>query len=194
MEPSTPETPLAPPVRPDPAGVRRHQAWPGVFGILMIAFGVIGILLVLWSVAATVWYLVAPNTVPAMLLPGATLLPMWYHAVALGWSVLLFGVRVLEIVGGSGLLQRRAWGVRWARIWAWSHLAVTTLGTAWGLAMLPRTMQAAAQSTGGPMLPGTGAFAVLMSIVGWAITVSLPVVLLVWLRRAESRAEIAEWR
>jgi len=117
------------------------------------------------------------------LVTGALLLAgIWLALPARYWPIDLAGsaLAALCVVSGAGMLARRAWGARLARISSWITLGLGLLLTT----ALASTIAHLAGSygpvgAGGAALMGTIALLVLPYLVG------LPLLQLAWLRRAE---------
>lgn len=174
-------------------------------GVVAIIFGVLGMVSGLWgTVAPFIMHSAAEslrtNTPPAGQGPDPAAMldavSAWRVSMSLA-SAVAMAVAVLLLIAGIGLVQRRSWGVRAAKTWAWMRVltAVWIVGVS---AMAQRDQMAAAiQGPGAPpgmpafMLSGVAAGVVVLGLLwAWA----LPAFMLVWFRTRSVKAEIAGWR
>lgn len=99
------------------------------------------------------------------------------------------------LAGGIGLLCRRAWAVRTLLLWAvlkCLHAPAPAV-----LGYLTQHAAMAQTGAGATPIPGAGgvmdAFLIFSAALGVAWGVALPIFVLVWLRRATVRADVATW-
>jgi hypothetical protein len=169
--------------------------WPTVLGVIAIILGVLGAL----GAAFTILSYGMLTRLAGAGGGGAQLQAQIQTQMeqTRGWAMICsaveLGVAVLLVAAGVGLVNRRRWGVSAARAWAIIKMAwvVVRLVVGW------QSQQMAFQSNpafGGPnagFMRAMQAVGVVVSLVwGWA----LPVVMLVWLSRSKSKAEVATWK
>lgn len=165
--------------------------WPTAVGVISIIYA--GLILLSTSINALgrVW-------------PGGTTrdmmaaMPSWYVASQAATTVLQTALAVLLLVGGILLLRRRPASRGLHLAWAWGAAALTVLGFAIALWMMPvmeRELQRA-------MPPGTGSVAAgaiatgamwLGVIGGFVIGLVYPIFVLAWFYRGRIRQEVALW-
>ena len=117
--------------------------------------------------------------------------------MSIGLAILAVGLAVLLLIGGVGVLRRRAWAPRACNTWAVLKVLLVIANAVVGYAVQKQTLlwmqgQSARMPPGWGAISGsmpgmTACFALLW---GWA----LPVFLLIWLARGTIKEEIAPWR
>jgi hypothetical protein len=190
----------APPTAPGRlVAPEQRSAWPVVIGIVAVVFGILGAsgrALSMITVVVMQW--MNSNDAPPLgdeeagaaigAIPDA-----WFNATIASYIVGGL-ISLLLLVGGTGLLRRRRWGVSTLKVWAVARI-VSSLPEA-GLAyVIQREQFATMQASGGlvmpmPMTSGLLYFTVLWTI-AWAA--ALPIAVLVVLTMRKSREEIATW-
>jgi hypothetical protein len=180
-----------PPTRPPTAAAREpsRPAWPTVFGVLGVIYASLGLLGGCCTVAQPMFW---PPYVEFLKETGATqdmidqmnagLPPIWWAIIS---GILSLVMATLLMVGSIRLLRRQPSGVRLCTIWSIITLGWTPIGIAVGVYF----QFAALQEMEGPGMVG----GLIGGCVGLVIGLLLPVFMLIWFNRAESKAEIARW-
>lgn len=187
--PPPPPSVAAPPTAPGPlANTVRQPIWPNVVGIIALVLGGGGVLMSLLSAAGPV----------VVLLGSRGSEPEWTDEVH-GWiwagvalecvSVLLAAALVL---GGVGLLRRKRRSGRLLVAWAGCKLVF-----ALALAVVSYGAMAAQSRAAHDAEAGMAAFSWSLglgfTLIGFVWALLLPVFVLIWFRRANIKAEIANW-
>jgi len=183
---STPPTqPTAPYVTAAPS------SWPTVIGTIAIVLGAGGVLMGAYSALAPVIFKSIGRLVPSE----ATLAAVQAYAP---WSVPLYVLSTLAagllLAVGVGLVQRRRWSVRAARLWAGVRILIVVALSILTYYMSRDQMTAMAEEQQSPMPAWLAELIPTISVAsvvawGWAF----PVFLLIWLSRGRIRAETAAW-
>lgn len=201
--------PMTPPVEQGPLSVTRPPTvWPTVLGVIAIVFGAGG---TLSNTCGTVANLFMPFILGSMAKvagPGGSVveaqvrMSQHYAMFMVIGSLASLAVAVMLLIGGIGLLKRKARSVRILKIWAIVRLLVaiplSILGHRIGTEMFVAMEQAAAQSSkGAPMplwFPGfLSSMGALGVVIGFMWAAALPVFMLIWFSRKAIKAEVAGW-
>lgn len=202
-----PVFPAAPPTTPGRVGTSEGKMWPNVIGIISISLGALAILggivnalsqLVMSGVSSMGTPASTANSSSGAKGPdvGAMMKAMaeWAPLLAV-MNILMSLVAAALLVGGIGMVRRKAWGRTWHVWWAWVKI-VTAVGMAAATALMQRA-QFASMSNSGSSPPGLAAMgSVMMAVTGifllffyWAY----PTVILIWMHRRSIREQIARW-
>ena len=189
-------SPARPPTQPSEfTASQATSLWPLVIGIIAIVFGALAVLAELAGSAAVFLLDTFPSAVPqarATAVEAVNQLGFW----AVANSLLCIGAAALLVAVGIGLLKRRHWGVRTARVWACFKIVLVAADAAVTYPLVKVQCEAAFQQMSGiPGMPAQttelmtfGAVALVL-VWGWA----LPVFLLIWLARRKIKAETSAW-
>jgi len=167
------------------------SSWPTAIGTIAIVLGAGGVLLGVYSALAPVIFKSIGQLVPSE----ATLAAVQAYAP---WSVPLYVLSTLAagllLAVGVGLVQRRCWSVRAARLWAWVRILIVAALSVLTYSMSRDQMTAMAEEPRSPMpawlaevMPAISVASVIAW--GWAF----PVFLLIWLARRRIRSEASQW-
>lgn len=184
--------PLAPPTQPGAiVAPPRPSNWPTVVGTIAIVFGCLGIL---QGVLGALSPLTTPFIEPFMLKGQAESLQAW-----LPWTVSLSlaaaAVAILLLIGGLKLVKRNPAAPGLLRLWAILKLPVALFMTI--VQSLAQKDQFAAIQGSTTAIPIGSAFFDVVGVVGIVFAVAwygtLPVFMLIWFARKNTRAEVAGW-
>ncbi|MCK4871235.1 MAG: hypothetical protein KAS72_00775 [Phycisphaerales bacterium] len=187
----------APPTTLPPSmTVKKRPIWPTVVGIILIAFGALGLFEGIVGAMVVFMY-------PTDLLregPGGDAMaemlksPTYYAMAAVTAVISLIG-----LWGGILLLRRRSAGRMVLLVWAVIALIQVLLGAVWqyimmrdmmGAIVAEMGMSAQQQAIVDGIVQLFGVFIVVLSVV---LNLALPVFTLVWLNRHKIREQVAQW-
>ncbi|MEL6740340.1 MAG: hypothetical protein AAFP26_06770 [Planctomycetota bacterium] len=194
-----------------------RPAWPGVIGTLVIVFSGIGILGGLFGVAgALITFFASDLFATIAMQPGAhqeldqagseaiTSAYRLQAIIGLFASLMLLTLHTVGVVAGAKLIKRRADSIGVLRAWAFARIALfLVIGVVYAWLQLHMMDAMGALMAQDPNMPAPagaffGSLGVAMAFVGalWQFVWgwSLPIVVLWWLGKGESRAEIDRWR
>ncbi len=202
-EGSGPPTAGAPPTVRGEFRPMDRAAWPTVIGVISIVLGSMG---VLGNLVGLVSVAVMQVTGEMFMGPAEGMGMTGPMLIAQGvYSFVALGVSVLLLTSGIGVVQRRLWGVKATRLWAWTRILLTVVGAAltyWvqteQFAAMDESMQQQQGGGGGAPPPGLlGAMGsiVIVASVAWALVWgwAWPVICLIWLARAPVKAHYLKW-
>lgn len=185
---------VPPPVPPDAAPTEPlpyaysvvPSKWPTAVGVISIIYA--GLILLSTSINTVQQFWQAASNRDMM-----AALPSWYGAYQAATTILRMALGVLLLVGGILLLRRRPASRGLHLAWAWGAAALTVLGFAIALWMMPvveREVQRAMPPGAGPMATG----AVWIGVIGgFVIGLVYPIFVLAWFHRGRIRQEVALW-
>lgn len=172
--------------------------WPKVIGVIATVFGALGavggcfggLMMMLMPAMHEALKEVVPAGQPTGLEGLQELGPQM--VVLSGVAVVIAG---LLLIGGIGLMRRRAWAVPVCITWAVVKILFVVVNSYNGMIIQTRQLEMMEQD---PNMPLTGDIAGILGVMsmifgllwGWA----LPIFLLIWLGRKTSRAEVARWK
>ena len=199
--PSTPSLPPLPPTAPptspvffQPAPAR--SAWPGVIGTIAIVVGALGALMYLWG-ALSPLFMEAFTSFVEKANPQARAqmeINKLYLPFTETLSIAMLAISIVLLVGGSGLVQRRPWGVRLVLIWAVARIAGAGAQVVLQARLMDKMQQVGAFAGTGMPAGFMGLFTNVAIGGGLLFCCAMPVFALIWFARRRIRAEVASWK
>lgn len=187
-----------PPVAPaEYAAVPPPQtSWPKVLGILMIIFGVFGMIAGTLGLFARQLMELLFKQMGKSEIMQSSLMQRWMTiTVAFAAIGLLLGI--LQMVGGIGLVRRKLWAVAMSKAWAAAKiaLAVVTMLSDW--IMSQKIAEAAKEGLIDAdavkhLVRGGGSLVSMLP--GLMMSIALPVFVLIWLALPNPREDISYWK
>lgn len=182
--------PLTPPTMPvSLPPVSRPSRWPMVIAVIAIGWSVLGISGNLWGMAAELTMQTSTATQPVA--RPVHWEPMKFVA-ALDYLVEVV-LCVVLLIAAVGLLQRRPWSARLARLWAVLDLILMVVGTLVLYDYHRRQFVASIANSGMSMDTAEVMFAAIYFF-GLLVCFVFPVFVLIWFSRGKIRHEVASWR
>lgn len=192
-----------PPLAPDQLPpVPRITTWPTKLGIVAILFAVFGGATSGLTLATVLALRYSPRAIEAVAKTDAqkdfmrsSLVQTWLTASSIGNALFLM-LAVVLLVCAIGLIRRRAWSVKGLSTWAGLKVILEV-----GVAGLDYVMysrighaidQGLLESANVPKM--FSLWSVNTMIFTLALICALPVFVLIWLARVETREEVAMWR
>lgn len=166
--------------------------WPSVLGVVAVSFGAIGVVSAATTVLAPIMFSGVGCLSPMHPLSGGD--SWWANALWLARVVVALGL----MGGGIELIRRRRRGAKLLRIIAALSLALVLIDTAIQSLLVLHPLLTWSNSQGvSPATAPPDALPIIMQLAGLVVAAILgaifPLVLLLWLRRRASRADIDRW-
>ena len=178
-----PTTPVSLPTEPRPT------RWPTVIAVIGIIWSVLGISCSLWGTADEFFRQPSTATQPAAGLAGGGTMRF---VAALDYLVNV-GLCIVLLIAGVGLLRRRPWSARFARLWAVLDLILMVVGTLVLYDYYKRQFVVSIADSGLSM--GTvGILYATLTFFGLLVSFVFPVFVLIWFARRKIKDEVATWK
>ena len=182
--------PLTPPTTPvslPPA--TRLSRWPTVIAVIAIGWSVLGISCGLWGTVDEISRKSSAATQPAA--STANWEPM--RLVSALAYLLGVGLSIILLIVGVGLLRRRPWSARFARLWAVLDLILMVVGTLVLYDYYKRQFVVSIADSGLSMGTVEMLFAAIYFF-DLLVSFVFPVFVLIWFARRKIKDEVATWQ
>lgn len=183
-----------------PVVVPKSTIWPTSLGIIVIVFGVMGVLGGCLNLASTMFMTSVMSDLMSDI--DATSAATFQIMESVSTSMIGLALFAILMAGwlvslGIGILRKRPWAPRMAGTWSLAKMLVVFAQSLFGIRMQQAQFEVMAGQNSGPAPFDVQEFAAIISYVGMAFALiwgwALPVFLLLWFRREVIRAEVAGW-
>ncbi len=193
-----PPTPLTPPtdggaIPPKPA------SWPTVIGVIAIIFGSLATLGGCFGLVSSLFLDQFMSLVPQGEAEEMTSALDGLKPALIISGALTMVLAIVVLIGGIGLLRRRAWGRSTCLTWAGLKIVLVVGNSVLSYIVQQSQFQAMAEdlNMAGSMPGFLPALMQAMGVVGLVVGLlwgwALPVFMLIWFSRRKIKAEIAQW-